>query len=302
VATGSLFQAAFKIQNTNLNMIKQKLSMFALTALAAVAFTATNASALTYTSGDLLLGFRSGGAETNDYIVNLGNNSQFRNSDGTAYTGSAFNVSIGGTTTGALATDLNTVFGSNWSTRTDLYWGIIGALNPAAGVDRVQTVYMSSPTTAAGNSTALTNGSVSAQSGWRSQIASVGGQYAVSTSAAVNSVGLIQAISDSNSWTSKLGNSASINYAWGNAFNTGQTMEASVGSGNLLDLYRLVPTGTGAGSFNVGSFSLNNAGTLSYASAAAVPEPSTYAQAVVALAIVALTIAHKRRRKIQSQS
>ena len=273
--------------------------MFALTALAAVAFTATNASALTYTSGDLLLGFRSGGAETNDYIVNLGNNSQFRNSDGTAYTGSAFNVSIGGTTTGALATDLNTVFGSNWSTRTDLYWGIIGALNPAAGVDRVQTVYMSSPTTAAGNSTALTNGSVSAQSGWRSQIAAVGGQYALSTSAAVNSVGLIQANGDSNSWASKLGGNG-INYAYGNAFNTGQTMEASVGSGDLLDLYRLVPTGTGAGSFNVGSFSLNNAGTVSYASAAAVPEPSTYAQAVVALAIVALSIAHKRRRKLQS--
>jgi hypothetical protein len=67
-------------------------------------------------------------------------------------------------------------------------------------------------------------------------------------------------------------------------------------------LYRLVPTGTGGGSFNVGTFSLNNAGTLSYASAAAVPEPSTYAQAVVALAIVALSVAHKRRRKIQSQS
>ena len=285
-------------------MIKQKLSLFALAVLAGAVMSATNASALSYSAGDLLLGFRSGGSETYSYIVDIGNNSSFRSSDGSAFTGSAFNLTIGGVTTGALGADLTAAFGASWNTRTDLYWGVVGAVGTVVAPDKAQTVYISSATATAGGSAALANAAQATQSPWRASIAGAGGQYANTTPAALNppnsapsnSVGLFQANADTSSWASKLGGSGQ-NFASGNAFSTGKTIEASVGgSSNKLDLWRLAPT-TGAGTaadINLGTFSINSAGTVSYS---AVPEPSTWALMGLGLGAVVFAV---RRRQIKA--
>jgi hypothetical protein len=59
-----------------------------------------------------------------------------------------------------------------------------------------------------------------------------------------------------------------------------------------------VAAGTGS---NEGFFAINSTGQVDYITSAAVPEPSTYAQAAVALLIAAFFIA-KKRRKAQAQS
>ena len=284
-------------------MIKSKLSLLALAVLSAVALTATNASAaLTYSAGNLLLGFRSGGSETYSYIVNLGQASLFRDATTT------FNVSIGGVTTGSLGSDLTNAFGSSWSTRTDLYWGIVGGLVSNATPDKANTVYVSSATATPGGSTSLANSSAPVQSGYRSQIGSRGTSYTTSNTATPNStgpantVGLFQTNADVNSWASALGGSGS-NTASSNAFNSGFTIEASVGSAaNKLDLYRLIPTGTtgvgytAPGSYDIGTFSINSSGTVNYVSA--VPEPSTFM--MLGLGAVGAGFIAIRRRQLKS--
>lgn len=72
------------------------------------------ASAATYAAGDLLLGFRATGGTgaTTDYIINLGSSTTFRGA-------------AAGTSLGTYGTDLVATYGSNWASRSDLYWGVI---------------------------------------------------------------------------------------------------------------------------------------------------------------------------------
>src|SRR4051812_39247272 len=93
---------------------------------------------VTYTAGDLLLGFRaSGGAGAlQSYEVNLGQASIYRDASG------AFTVS----NLGNISADLVLLFGPNWFDRSDVFWSVSGTPGPtAAGGDSARTLYTTTP-------------------------------------------------------------------------------------------------------------------------------------------------------------
>src|SRR5262245_27321115 len=94
-----------------------RLRQFALAALAAVTV-APSAQALTYTDGDLILGFRATGGQgaTKCYEVNIGQASTY------AAAANPINVDL----SGEISSDLTEIFGSDWSTRSDVYWSVAG--------------------------------------------------------------------------------------------------------------------------------------------------------------------------------
>ncbi len=104
----------------------KSLGTSALLALAgAVALVpSTSMAALSYSDGDLLLGIRALGGQgsTSDYLVNLGSISQYltANTNDTILT---LDTEISNTT---VASDLSTLFGSNWASRSDLVFSITG--------------------------------------------------------------------------------------------------------------------------------------------------------------------------------
>lgn len=115
----------------------------ALCAVAIAAMAGSSAHAVvTYTAGDLLMGFRATGGQGSgtSYVVNIGAASGYR--DGTA----------GSIALGNIGQDLETLYGANWSTRTDLQWGIAGTPSSSAtvGGDPADTLYVSKGQSVAG--------------------------------------------------------------------------------------------------------------------------------------------------------
>ncbi len=97
----------------------------------------------TYTSGDILMGFRADsepGSNTS-YVINLGPVAALR--DATA----PINLPLGN-----LKADLDFTFGSGWRTRTDLFWGVGGTPSNVADVasDPTVTLYGSKVQTSVG--------------------------------------------------------------------------------------------------------------------------------------------------------
>ncbi len=86
--------------------------------------TSSAMGAFTFTNGDLILGFQATGGLGVDKNVffNLGAGTLSRNNPERGYLGN-------------INTTLNTVFGANWYTRTDVWFGVVGNLNqqPAPG-------------------------------------------------------------------------------------------------------------------------------------------------------------------------
>lgn len=110
------------------------------------AFAASSAmGAFTFSNGDLILGFQatSGTGSTKNVFFNLGSGTTFRD-----------NASVGAL--GNISTTLSSVYGANWYTRSDLWFGVIGNLNsnPNSGIgstgavngDPSRTFYVSTPT------------------------------------------------------------------------------------------------------------------------------------------------------------
>ena len=101
--------------------------------------------AFTFTNGDLVLGFQatSGTGSTKNVFFNLGSGVAVRD-----------NPTIG--SLGNISTTLSSVFGANWYSRSDVYFGVIGNLNggsptgfpgtAAVNGDPSRTFYLSTPT------------------------------------------------------------------------------------------------------------------------------------------------------------
>lgn len=285
----------------------------AILAIAGSVVGAMSASAqlVTYTPGDLVLGFRASagtGNETNFYY-NLGSTVGFRD----------------GTTTGNLAnvgSFLSATFGNDWFTRTDLSWGAVGNRNnvspfppnqfiAAPGVvngDPSATVYVSkgalsagsstpwsgfsSPglTTGAGSMNGMLSGGASASTGtFNKQTALVGS----------NGFGAYTSSAFTNSWTNRTAPSSDFGiFDGGVEGNFGTVTQLA-----YLDLYRILArtdqagtvildgnTTVGLGSY-ITTLSIDSLGNIS---AAPIPEPSAFA----ALAgIGALGVAALRRRR-----
>ena len=113
--------------------MKPKLLPAAIIAAAAGALLAPSARAtgnVTYTQGDLLLGFEEPGA-SNNYVVDLGSPTEFITLSQSGAT-TNLNTTLG---LGNLANDLASAsgFGSNWYTPgafgSNVQWGVFGAIS-----------------------------------------------------------------------------------------------------------------------------------------------------------------------------
>lgn len=102
-----------------------------------------SATPVIYNSGDILMGFRatSEPGSNTSYVINLGPVATLRDATG------AITLSLGN-----IKTDLDDTFGTNWRTRTDLFWGVGGAPSNTVDVagDPAVTLYGSKVQSAPG--------------------------------------------------------------------------------------------------------------------------------------------------------
>ena len=257
--------------------MKVNTFLAALLATAGAAFTIPLAEAApnpTSTSGDLLLGVRasSGFGSTQDYVIDLGQASLFAD---TTFT---LNLSIG--------IDLAAIFGTDWNTRSDVYWGIVGT---KLSSDPNYTLYASRAETTPGvQSTPWARQSNSTQNSTTTKFNSFIGAYNIGDASGTNNPrAIIQNVTDGASYASFTSPANDFTYLPG-------SIEANFGAGtegSLLDLYRLTPTSQSAGTVFKGTFQLSDTGDLTYR---AVPEPGTFA--MVGLGAGLLGLLHHRRR------
>ena len=257
-----------------------------LLAAAALALLAPSGHAQvnTYNEGDLLLGFEEPGVAY-DYVVDLGSIANFitlSQTPGTTDITTAYSL-------GGIAADLSATFGSGWATNSatqgdNVQWGIIGASDknvsatfgaytlPADTLFETRAEF-----TPGSGSTAPTESSSSLQKTVDGKILnSLGAAFNNTSTTANSSVATVEPTSVSNNWSS-FGPQSTVG-SWANNIEQ-PTSGAFIGATNSqLDLYELLPTnsgGSGQGT-ELGSFTLDSSGDLSFTSAA-VPEPSTYA-------------------------
>jgi len=272
-------------------MKPNKITSAAL-ALALAAVLGTSAHAQTYNTGDVLLGFEQSGS-ANDYEVDLGAFTQF--ADATSPVTLQLSV-----------TDLNTAFGSSWSSnsQTDLVqWGVIGSgqlhgnttVNGTA-LNADTLFYTVGEVTPGTQSTAPTEHSTTVQGTVVSQIVNATTGSGGFTSGTLTGNGTLQAIIQSASATDSYAYeiSSKSNFEIGSSI---QQPGSGTGQGptdSVLDLYQLNPVNGGTATY-LGDFSLNSGGVLTF-DPAAVPEPSTYAL----MGIGAMFLIWRLRRKAAS--
>jgi len=230
-------------------------------------------------SNDIFVSFRASGGQgaSTSYIVNLGQASQFTESGPLTILSGLGNIGA----------DLTANFGSDWYTRTDVYWSIYGhntnGGNPIiyGSVERALDDVRSTPYPALDQSS---------RQNVDSQIVSVleqTGGYKGLTATANSPVGAFQANSTSaSSYNFQVATPGTSDFG---SLSGWTTIEGSFGTGDsVLDLWRYA----GSGTTYRGNFTIDNAGVISF-NTAAVPEPSTYA--LLAIAGIALLFMRHRR-------
>lgn len=239
----------------------------------ALSSTAAQAGSINYTTGDLLLGVRQGSAgATTGYMLDLGSNTPF-----TLSPSASVLTNIGA--------DLSAIWGPSWSTRTDLFWSVVGTSSTPKSNTLFATKAEPTPGTAA--TSPASSGSNSAQAGPGGRFNTAGNVATLNGNTAgtsVNANSVRQLTSDANSWASFNGNTQSFTGSNWSYFASGT--EASIGSGAALDLFRITNT-TGspaATNVNLGYFTLAASGDVSFGSPSPspVPEPTGIAVGILA--------------------
>lgn len=257
------------------NIFNRKFLPTVLLAAAGVLVAASPASAvLSYTAGDLFMGFRTDNVGDGAVIINIGQASNYRDATGN------FALSVGN-----LNSVLTAQFGAGWDTRTDLYVGIAGSPSNTATVngDPFRTNYGSKAQDIFGTQSdpwALDPG---ARGSTSTLMQGIDDGFLAGTNSALLTNGGTQTSSTPNWWGSYMpGGANSGGIAFG-AFNP--TIEDSFNGGAStvsLDLYRILHTNTGAtepgtvgsGQYS-GTFTFTSGGGINYStSPGAVPEPS----------------------------
>lgn len=195
---------------------------------------------VTYTAGDILVGFQATGGigAGNNYVYNLGQ-------------GPAFRDAVTTVNVGTIGTDLAQIYGAEWFTRTDLLWTIAGVrtnatFGPDANLvvngDPARTLYISKGATGLGTSTphatftgaTVTTGAtrmIDVQNGFRT----TNGTLERTPTPTSNGRGVIQGTGDINSWNSRVDNAPFTIFTSNvkQAFKPNQTLSHQ-------DLYRIL--------------------------------------------------------------
>ncbi len=265
-----------------------------LYSLLAVGALATSAFA-TPASGDLIIGFytSAGTGSGTNIMIDAGQFSQFLAGNGSTF-------SIGGFSATDLANTYSTGGGSNWYDRTDLSWGVIGAIKPtqsgvlaanSQGFGAVKDTLFATAQAGFGNT--------SAQSLGANVINPIYTYLAGSTVNGVGSATYIvpTASGVAGSFIQEKNAAANLDFKYftSNSVMT-YSMPGVVGTATQ-DLYETIPSGvsgTTGGVYKLGTFALTSSGmTFTDVGTAAIPEPSTYA--MIAGAIMLGFVALRRR-------
>jgi hypothetical protein len=272
------------------SLLKSTLLLGMGTAMAA----SSAMGAFTFTNGDLILGFQatSGTGSTKNVFFNLG-----------AGTAARDNATIG--SLGNISTTLAAVFGANWYSRSDVYFGVIGNLrgNPNTGIgnavavngDPSRTFYLSTATVNVGEGTLIAasaypgsalGSAATVLSGTETMII---GLTTEADGAAILDQGA-QPVEWANSWTAR-------NPTPGSSFGVFNGIQQSFGQGGAstyADIQRVLSTNTGAtptGVIGGGTYettlSIGSNGNISL-----IPEPSS--TLLAAVAGIALTFRRRR--------
>ena len=289
---------------------KHLLTMLVVAGISSAAFPANAAVSL---AGDLFFGFRvtSGTGAGTDLVVRAnpasisgqgGNSTTFR--DATTSIASVLN----------LGTELSAIYGSDWHTRSDLSWGVVGVRSAVAGSAGSGTnnnvpsaspfvgIAQSSSTPGVQSSSAPNlSGAEGLRVATSNAIAGIRSNFTTTTDNGVSASNeaIYLASTLSGGWTSQ--------QTTNNFFAVGSGTEVSNASGidnTGLDLYWILNSNTGAldngaavtstpgiGVYQ-GSFQINNSGVVSFEAAAAIPEPSRTLFA--GLGLVALVFRRRR--------
>lgn len=278
----------------------KKTTNLALAAIAALGLVNPPAhaadSTVTYATDNLLLGFRqtTGQGASEDYLVDLGPVQNFNFN-------TSFTIQSTGTTGyGSVGTDLSNIFGTGYYTtidpnteKTAVLFSLeadSGTTGTGTGSDPKDTLYTTVPVGTA----PFNRASQSLQSGGATAIQNAGNNgYTGKTSTANSDEGIEQGTGDGSSYASYQPGGINTNndsFKYFNPSNEGQISDT-------VEFERLA-TGTGTG-MDLGTFSLDNSGDLTFTSATAVPEPATYASFFLAAASVFM-IARRNRRPVNS--
>ena len=243
--------------------------------------------------GDLILGFELAGNTTN-LEVDLGSVSSFI---GTAP--GTYSIVTG------LGTDLSSTYGSGWNTNSNLNLGVVGSTSGTSGFagQLKRTLWVTSSGTAYSQSVASlyagANSNISALYGQSAAEGAFGGVSVSSSPADLiqttafsgTTQGILTGTTLAGSWTSQEATGGS---GFSIPITSGAVLEAAMNSSGgtvTNELYMLNP-GSGPAT-DLGTFSLNSSGDLTFTALSVIPEPSTYA---MILGVFALGFVMLRRR------
>lgn len=242
-------------------------------------------------SGDLILGFQLSG--DNDLEVDLGPYSNFLNAT------SPFNITFGvipadqtgaGATVNSLSADLTANYGAGWASSSLLYWGVVGDTPSGAGYTTFLTIDSNNPTVPSRYSN-------SQSSEIDSSVSSLGSGLNTSPSTinSTKAASITVGSSNPNGWSQF---SPSTDFT-GSNLPVEQSLGVDTATSSTLNLFENVPNGRNGGGGNatdVGAFTLNSAGDLTF-TPAAVPEPSTWFPVVAGGLFLVLA---RRRRSLRA--
>jgi hypothetical protein len=272
-----------------------------LTGLACLLLLTGSSGAITVATGDLILGFRANGGQGSgiNLEVNLGPASQYTNPASPTFT-----------VPGLSTLDLISTYGSNWNTRSDLAWGIVGATTTdAVGLAPARTLWASNAEPSPGTlSTAWTRSSASGQQNASNAIATMysGPAGALSLQSPTPNSPTASFVDSSlgGSWTVQDDLTAGVSFRRFNPTVTG-TLNTIPGTPavydgtrgyTVLDVWEMQPGPSGTDGTLVGAFGLAADGNLVFSTNpgvfAPVPEPS----ATITLLGAAFAVAARRRR------
>ena len=290
-------------KTTTIVKTKSKFVLAIALSSALAASSAFGASNFAFTDGDLILGFQASGGtgSTKNVFFNLGSGVSARNGVGM------------GTTLGNIGTTLTGVYGANWYTRSDVWFGVLGNLNigspvstnptynaPVAG-DPSRTWYVSRAASTAG-SAALIGAGTYASSSLGTAASNFSGLEAFlpNLTAQADGTAILDQSANptewNNSWTKWNPIVGGAQGASLSVFTGGvQQTFGQAGSATFIDLQRVLasntganPTGTVGGGTYEASYSISNTGAITM-----VPEPSS----TLLVGVAGLGLALRRRRK-----